>query len=59
MQKRIYDLLLSDGCDMYSQVCLCLENTGKEEKLLMRLPWEGALETPLNFLPGACVTFIL
>lgn len=37
---------------MYSRVCLCLENTGQEETLLMRLPWEGALETPLDFPPG-------
>lgn len=53
MQNRIiYGSLLSDGCDVYSRVCLCLENTGQEETLLMRLPWEGALETPLDFPPG-------
>lgn len=53
MQNRIiYGSLLSDGCDVYSRVCLCLENTGQEVTLLMRLPWEGALETPLDFPPG-------
>lgn len=45
--------------ETYSQACLCLENAGKAKELWMWLPWEGALETPLNFLLGACVTFII
>ena len=41
------------------RACLRVGNARKQEKLLMRMPGEGALQTPLNFLSGACVTFLI